>query len=155
MAISAYSVWEVQQAGNDNNSGAFDINATMTSTLSSSTGTSTTPSVTASNYSFTSNDVGHYLFIKSGTGWYPGWYKILSATGGSAVVQASINNAVSANCTIATLNGVASSNLATTLASAASGKASAANKSGAISPIPYATLKSKLSGTFCFLILAK
>jgi hypothetical protein len=110
MAISAYSVWEVQQAGNDNNSGAFDINATMTSTLSSSTGTSTAPRVTASNYSFTSNDVGHYLFIKSGSGWYPGWYKILSAIGGSAIVQATIYQSVSSNSTISNLNGVASSN---------------------------------------------
>jgi hypothetical protein len=110
MPISGYSVWEVQQAGNDNNSGCFDPNATMTSTLATSNGLNSNPSVTASNYTFVSDDIGHYLYIKSGGGWYPGWYKILSVSSGSATVQASINQGTSANGTITNIVGVGSSN---------------------------------------------
>ncbi len=110
MAISGYSVWEVQQAGNDNNSGCFDHNATMTSTLSTTNGTNANPIVTASNYTFVSDDIGHYLYIKSGSGWYPGWYKILSVSSGAATVQATIGQGTSANGTITNIVGVGSSN---------------------------------------------
>ena len=110
MAISGYSVWEVQQAGNDNNSGCFDHNAAMTSTLSTSNGTNANPIVTASNYTFVSDDIGHFLYIKSGGGWYPGWYKILSVSSGSATVQATIGQGTSANGTITNIVGVGSSN---------------------------------------------
>ena len=110
MAISGYSVWEVQQSGSDTNSGCFDPNATMTSTLSTSNGLNSNPSVTASNYTFVSDDIGHYLYIKSGSGWYPGWYKILSVSSGSATVQASIGQGTSANGTITNIVGVGSAN---------------------------------------------
>jgi hypothetical protein len=110
MAISGYSVWEVQQSGSDTNSGCFDPNATMTSTLSTSNGLNSNPSVTASNYTFVSDDIGHYLYIKSGSGWYPGWYKILSVSSGSATVQASISQGTSANGTITNIVGIGSSN---------------------------------------------
>ena len=110
MAISGYSVWEVQQAGNDNNSGCFDHNAAMTSTLSTSNGTNANPIVTASNYTFVSDDIGHFLYIKSGGGWYPGWYKILSVSSGSATVQASSNNATQGNGVLHILTGISAIN---------------------------------------------
>ncbi len=52
MALSAYAIWEVRSLGSDNNSGGFDPGATMKSTLSCSNGTSATPTVTASDYTF-------------------------------------------------------------------------------------------------------
>jgi hypothetical protein len=110
MAISGYSVWEVQSAGSDTNSGCFDPNATMTSTLSTTNGTNANPIVTASNYTFVSDDIGHYLFIKSGYNWYPGWYKILSVSSGAATVQASSNNATQGNGVIHILTGISATN---------------------------------------------
>ena len=56
MALSAYAIWEVRSLGSDNNSGGFDPDATMKNTLSSSNGTSSTPTVTASDYTFVSGD---------------------------------------------------------------------------------------------------
>ena len=106
MGASVYANWEVRSQGSDNNSGCFDPNATMTATLSSSNGTSATPTVTASNYTFVSGDVGHYLFIKSGTNWTPGWYLITSISSGSAVLNASSSQVVKLNRRRSSSNGV-------------------------------------------------
>ena len=66
MAASNYTIWEMRYNGSDYNSGCFDPNATLATTLSSANGTSTFPSVTSSNYTFSASDVGHYLYVKSG-----------------------------------------------------------------------------------------
>jgi len=110
MASSTYANWEVRSQGSDNNSGCFDPNATMTATLSSSNGTSATPTVTASNYTFVSGDVGHYLFIKSGTSWTPGWYLITSISTGSAVLNATSGQVVKLNRRRSSSNGVGTTN---------------------------------------------
>lgn len=106
MAASVYAIWEVRSQGSDNNSGCFDPNSTMTSTLSSSNGTSATPTVTASNYTFTSSDIGYYLFIKSGTSWTPGWYQITSISSGSAIVNATSGQVVKLNRRRSSVNGI-------------------------------------------------
>lgn len=106
MAASFYANWEVRSLGSDNNSGCFDPNATMTSTLSSSNGTSATPTVTASNYTFVSGDVGYHLFIKSGTSWTPGWYLITSISSGSAVLNANSGQVVKLNRRRSSVNGI-------------------------------------------------
>ena len=108
MAISLYAYWEVQSLGNNNNSGVFDPETTMSATLSSANGTSTSPTVTASNYSFVSTDVGNWLYVKSGTSWYPGWYLISSIAGTSAIVNATKFQAVNANLQNAYLDGIGS-----------------------------------------------
>jgi hypothetical protein len=108
MAISLYSYWEVQSLGNNNNSGVFDPNTTMSATLSSANGTSILPTITASNYSFVSSDVGNWLYVKSGTNWYPGWYQISSIAGTSAIVNANNFQAVNANLQGAFRDGIGS-----------------------------------------------
>ena len=108
MAISLFAYWEVQSLGNNNNSGVFDPETTMSATLSSANGTSTLPTVTASNYSFVSTDVGNWLYVKSGTSWYPGWYLISSIAGTSAIVNATKFQAVNANLQNAYLDGIGS-----------------------------------------------
>jgi hypothetical protein len=62
----------------------------MTSTLSATSANTASPVVTASNYSFTSNDVGHYLYVKPSGTWKCGWYKIASVNAGAATLTASI-----------------------------------------------------------------
>jgi len=110
MALSAYAIWEVRSLGSDNNSGGFDPGATMKSTLSSSNGTSSTPTVTASDYTFVSGDIGYYLYIKSGTSWTPGWYLITSISSGSAVVNAASGQFIKANSVLSSSNGIGSTN---------------------------------------------
>lgn len=110
MALSAYAIWEVRSLGNDNNSGGFDPNATMKSTLSSSNGTSSTPTVTASDYTFVSGDIGYHLYIKSGTSWTPGWYLISSISSGSAVLNAASGQFIKANSVLSSSNGIGSTN---------------------------------------------
>ena len=110
MALSAYAIWEVRSLGSDNNSGGFDPDATMKSTLSSSNGTSSTPTVTASDYTFVSGDIGYYLYIKSGTSWTPGWYLITSISSGSAVVNAASGQFIKANSVLSSSNGIGSTN---------------------------------------------
>lgn len=86
------SLMEVQATGSDNNSGLFDTQATMTSTLSATSANTASPVVTASNYTFTANDVGHFLFVKPGGSWKCGWYKIASVTSGAATLIASVGS---------------------------------------------------------------
>lgn len=84
------SLMEVQATGSDNNSGLFDTQASMTSTLSATSANTASPVVTASNYTFTANDVGHFLYVKPSGSWKSGWYKIASVTSGAATLTASI-----------------------------------------------------------------
>jgi hypothetical protein len=85
------------------------------STLSTSNGTNATPTITASNYTFVSADIGDYLYIRSGTNWNPGWYRITAVDAGSATVDASIGNVFQPNHRISTVQGIS------TTASASSG----------------------------------
>ena len=110
---STLAIWEVRTQGNDNNSGCFDPNPTLSTTLSTGNGTSIYPTVSASNYSFASNDINHYLYIKSGTNWKPGWYQITGLAGTSAVVNANIGQVVQLNRTLSTIAGVGNSEVLT------------------------------------------
>ena len=91
MPINRLNVFECRSLGSDFNAGMFDPGSTFNNTLSSANGTSSSPTVSASNYSFISQDVNHYLFIQSGTNWTPGWYQITGLAGTSAIVNASTN----------------------------------------------------------------
>lgn len=106
------SIFEIQANGNNSNSGMFDPNATLTTTLSTSNGTSATPTVSASNYTFVSSDIGDYLYVKSGTNWNPGWYKITAVNAGAATLDASIGNVFQPNHRISTIQGVSSTSSA-------------------------------------------
>jgi hypothetical protein len=110
-----YSIFEIHANGNNSNSGMFDPNANLTNTLATSNGNSSTPTVTASNYTFVSTDIGDYLYVKSGTNWNPGWYRITAVNAGAATVDASIGNVFQPNHRISTAQGVS------TTASASSG----------------------------------
>jgi hypothetical protein len=109
------SIFEIHANGSNSNSGMFDPSATLTTTLTTSNGTSATPTVTASNYTFVSSDIGDYLYIKSGTNWNPGWYRITAVNAGAATVDASIGSVFQPSHRISTIQGVS------TTASASSG----------------------------------
>lgn len=105
-------IYEVQANGDNTNSGFFDVYAAFTNTLSTSNGTSATPTVTASNYTFVSSDVGNYLFIASGTNWYHGWYRITSVNAGAATVDAAVGKVSRHSVQISPNQGVSSVNSA-------------------------------------------
>ena len=84
--------FELQANGSNTNSGFFDASASFTSTLLTSNGTSATPTVTASNYTFVSTDVGNYLYLFGNSTWLHGWYRITSVNAGAATVDASVGS---------------------------------------------------------------
>lgn len=114
MALSATTIIEIQSAATASNvnSGGFNpANANMATDLTCNTGTGNTnsPIVTSASYSFVSNDVGHLVYIRSGTNWTPGWYPIASVSAGAATLSAAIGQASQINATTAIfgLNAVA------------------------------------------------
>ena len=121
MSLTAWSIFEIRADGDTLNAGAFEpTSASNTSvysaTLSTANGTSDTPTVTASNYTFVASDVGHWLYIHAGTSWQGGWYRIQSVAGGSATVDARVNRFGALNQGLRWWQGVA------TTASASSGQ---------------------------------
>ena len=109
---SVFSIAEVHANGSDTNSGFFDPNATFTQTLSATSANTASPVVTASNYTFVSNDVGHYLFIKPSGVWNCGWYRIVSVNAGAATIDASVGNVFTGDQQINTFLGVATTSTA-------------------------------------------
>lgn len=102
MALAATTIWEVQAAGSGSaddgsTSGAFNPNnANMATDLTTDTNTANTtaPVVSSASYNFVSRDVGAWLFIKSGTNWTPGWYKISSVASNKATLDGAIGHGV-------------------------------------------------------------
>lgn len=82
-------------AGNVNGGGFNPANANMMTDLTTDTNTGNTaaPVVSSATYTFVASDVGHWLYLKSGTNWTPGWYKIQSVAGGKATLEAAIGSA--------------------------------------------------------------
>ena len=104
--------FELQANGSNTNSGFFDASASFTSTLITSNGTSATPTVTASNYTFVSTDVGNYLYLFGNSTWLHGWYRITSVNAGAATVDASVGSASRHSQKVSTIQGVSSANSA-------------------------------------------
>lgn len=93
--ISGTTNWEVQTGGSDTaNGGGFDpASASMATNLAATSATGTAPVVTSASYNFAARDVGAWLFIKSGTNWIPGWYRIVSVASNAATLTATIGSA--------------------------------------------------------------
>lgn len=96
MAFAATNIWEVQTGGHDaNNGGGFNPGNTSMATdleVTGSTGLGTSVTVQSASYSFISRDIGHWIFIKSGTSWTPGWYKITGVAAGVATIDAAVGH---------------------------------------------------------------
>ncbi len=87
--------FEIQSGGSDtNNGGGFSPAATFATDLAATSATGSSPVVTSASYNFISRDVGHWLFVKSGTNWSPGFYQIASVAANAATLTASIGSAV-------------------------------------------------------------
>ena len=98
MALSASSVIEINSgatASNVNGGGFNPANAGMLADLTTDTNTANTaaPIVSSASYNFVAGDVGNWLYIKSGTNWTPGWYKIASVASNKATLSAAVGSA--------------------------------------------------------------
>jgi hypothetical protein len=110
MAASLYSILEIQSLADPLNSGVFDTNTTMATNLVCGNGLSIFPFVSSTGYTFQSADIGHWLYLRSGTNWLPGWYQITALIGSSAVVNANWGQSVAINNQSTYWNGIGSAN---------------------------------------------
>jgi hypothetical protein len=97
MALSGFTIWEVQTGGSDTaNGGAFDPSQTagMLTDGAATSATGASPVFSSASYTFVAGDAGDWVYIASGTNWIPGWYKIASVSGGNATLVATIGQAV-------------------------------------------------------------
>ncbi len=93
MALSIETWWDVRTAGAVGNGGGFATNAAnFLTNLAATSATGSSPVITSASYNFVAGDVGAYVFIKSGTNWVPGWYKIVSVASNAATVDAGIGS---------------------------------------------------------------
>lgn len=110
MPASLYSILEVQSLANPLNSGVFDTNTTMATNLTCGNGLSIFPFVASTGYTFQTADIGHWLYLRSGTSWRPGWYQITGLIGSSAVVNANWGQSVAINNQSTYWDGIGSAN---------------------------------------------
>src|SRR3990167_10604297 len=102
MALSVNSVYELNAsatASNVNAGGFNPSNANMLTDLAATSATGNDAVVTSASYTFVAGDVGHWVYVKSGTDWTPGWYKIASVAGGAATLDSAIGEAVQVDTT--------------------------------------------------------
>ncbi len=98
MALSASGVFEIQSGATASNvnGGYFNpANANMLTDLATDTNTANTnaPIVSSASYNFVNADIGNWLYVKSGTHWQAGWYKITAVSSNKATLSAAIGSA--------------------------------------------------------------
>jgi len=104
VAHSATTVWECNASATANNvnSGGFNPgNANMATDLTTDANTANTnsPVVSSASYNFVAGDVGHWVYVKSGTNWTPGWYQIASVASNKATLSAAVGQAIQTDST--------------------------------------------------------
>lgn len=98
MAIASGTNFECNASatsGNVNAGGFNPANANFLADLTTDANTANTnsPVVSSASYNFAAGDVGHWLFVKSGTNWTPGYYQIASVASNKATLSAAIGQA--------------------------------------------------------------
>ena len=96
-ALNGNTIYELNAsatAGNVNGGGFNPANANMLTDLATTTGTNSAPSVTSATYTFVAGDVNNWVYVKAGTNWIPGWYKIDSVSAGAATLNAAVGAAI-------------------------------------------------------------
>lgn len=98
MALSASGIFEINSAATASNvnPGYFNpANANMATDLTTDDNTANTnsPVCSSASYNFVAGDVGHRVYVKSGTDWTPGWYLIASVASNKATLSAAVGEA--------------------------------------------------------------
>lgn len=162
MAISGSAIWN-KTGGSDNAGGGFDpsLSANMYADLAGVLATSSVPCVNSASYVSVVGDIGDWLFAGVKSGWYAGWYKILSlgvfrasvAAGGTGYTVGDIltivgGTGVAATVKVATLGG---SNAVATIVAITAGNGTPGAYS--VSPGTSAIATTGGTGTGCTLNL--
>ena len=95
MAMASGTHFHVFTGGSDTiNSGGFNkTNANLISNGSLTVANTNAPVLSSASYNFVAGDVGHWVYIKSGTGSIPGFYKIASVAANAATLTAGVGTA--------------------------------------------------------------
>lgn len=96
-ALPGTMVWEFNASatGSMVNGGGFNpANAALLTDLTATSATGNAPVLSSASYTFVSGDVGAWVYVKSGTDWMKGWYKISSVDAGAATINATVGAAV-------------------------------------------------------------
>lgn len=117
-AIPGGAVWNIRSGATAANAnGAFfnpgNTNFSTDGTVDTNTGNTASPVFSSLSYNFVAGDVGAWLYVKSGSDTYPGWYQIASVASNKATLTASTGAGVWHNSstriyTISTSAGIAS-----------------------------------------------
>lgn len=102
MSLSVLTVYELNAsatASNANGGGFNPSNANMLTDLAATSATGNAAVVTSATYTFVAGDVGHWVYVKSGTNWTAGWYKIASVAAGAATLNSAIGAAIQTDST--------------------------------------------------------
>ena len=98
-AIPANAIWHLRSDATASNvNGGFfntgNANFPTDGTVDTNTGNTNSPVFSSASYNFVAGDVGAWIFIKSGTNTYPGFYQIASVASNKATLTASVGTAV-------------------------------------------------------------
>lgn len=90
-----FTVTATATTGNVNGAGFNPSNSNMLTDLAcdTNTGNTASPVVSSASYNFVAGDVGNWVYVKSGTNWTPGWYKIESVASNKATLNGTIGQA--------------------------------------------------------------
>lgn len=117
MALSAAAIFEINTSATASNVNAGYFNPANTGmatdgTVDTNTGNTNSPVFSSASYNFVTGDVGHKLYLKSGTNCFANtWYTIASVASNKATLTASIGSAetyVLNRCTPSTVAGISS-----------------------------------------------
>lgn len=103
MAISSGTYWQINggaTAGNVNGGGFNTTNANFITdfTTDSNTANTASPVLSSASYNFVAGDVGAWVFVQSGTNWYPNtFYQIASVASNKATLSAAIGQGLTIN----------------------------------------------------------
>jgi len=96
MAFNAGTQWSVRADGSETIcAGGFNPqNTNMATDGAATSATGNSAVFSSASYNFVAGDVGHWVFIKSGTNWNPGWYQIASVASNVATLSSAIGDGV-------------------------------------------------------------
>lgn len=111
-ALPSTAVWEVRSGGATASGGGFNpSNANMLTDATATSATGNAAVISSASYSFVAGDVGAWVYVKAGTNWLPGWYKISSVAANAATVDSTLGHGVTLTnglFAVTTVAGVAS-----------------------------------------------
>lgn len=96
MTLATGALWNLDAAATASNVNAGYFNPNNANFIADFTATSATgnsPVISSATYNFVAGDVGAYFYVKSGTNWTPGRYRIASVASNQATLDATIGTA--------------------------------------------------------------